>query len=303
MPVKAIVLSGSGLLFPAHLGFLQAVNQQDWFSNITCISGTSGGAFSSFLWLLCHQLDNSGKAFNDACDDILTHGTEEMLSKVDIGLLITRFGMMSFEPFESHFVDILRIYGKCDGKNGRPMPYMTFQELFDYCGKTLVIVASDPKNNTAKYFSHLTTPDVKVLNAVRFSMTVTGIFAMENNKSIDPFFKSKYHPFEWRYVDGALCDTFPMNYVAEIMKIDESEILGNFIHTTVDFDGKSILSLFKSQLSWIFSSRILPNKPNTIVVPFQPHENMFSRFTTQQRIDLLNRAKDYTLGKIKELNV
>jgi predicted acylesterase/phospholipase RssA len=293
--IKAIVLSGSGLLYCLHLGFLIALDETlaEKYHHIEILSGVSGGACVAFLFALCKMLPDTS-AFYNACMDLISIDTGQMMGKCDVGLLMTKFGLLSIERFECHFVDVLRIFAKCDGKDDRPTPYMTFNEFFQYTGKTLVIVASDPLTNQAQYFSHSQTPDVKVLNAVRFSMTITGLFAMENNKNSDPLFAAKYHPYEWRYVDGALCDAYPIDYIKSTYELDDTEIIGNFINDREKFDGKTVLSLIASQVSWIFSSRIIPNKQNTILIPLREGEHMFSIFSHTQRKNLIERGRLHT---------
>ncbi|RYE17000.1 MAG: hypothetical protein EOP45_16545 [Sphingobacteriaceae bacterium] len=197
----------------------------------------------------------------------------------------------------------MRIFAKCDGQDGRPSPFMTFNELYRYTGKTFVVVATDPALNKAKYFSYLETPEVKVLSAIRFSMTVTGLFSMEKNGLNDEWHKSKYSPGGWQYVDGCFTDSYPLQYVADLLHLPSKtspEILGNFINDSLMFNNLSTKSFLKSQAAWVLSSRIQPDPVNTIMMPLLPKETVFARLSLQERHDLMERAREYTTSWLKQ---
>jgi predicted acylesterase/phospholipase RssA len=296
-PIKALVLSGSGTLFPNHLGFLQAILESDLTPQIECVSGVSGGSFCAMLFLVCSVQDDCVKAFEEACADFLRYGIDELITKLDLSLLLTNYGLLSIEPFECHFIDVIRIHGKCDAKQGRPGPFMTFKELYEYTGKTFVVVASDPATNKPKYFSHLETPNIRVLSAVRFSMTVTGLFSMERNNIDDEWHLPKYSPDGWQYVDGCFTDSYPLQYVADLLQLPSKtspEILGNFIGDSVIFDNSTTKSFLASQAAWVLSSRIQPDPVNSIILPMLPKETVFARLSLDERTNLMERARIYT---------
>lgn len=307
MPViKALVASGSGTLFPSHLGFYQAIYDQANSAfidpqQIECVAGTSGGGFTSLLFLVCLVLPNPPEAFKACCDDLLRYGIDDLMTKLDFSLLLTNYGLLSIELFECHFVDVLRIHAKCDGQDGRPSPFMTFQEFHEYTGRTFVVVASNPTTNTPKYFSHKETPEVKIMAAIRFSMTVTGLFGMEKNDINDEWHRSKYSPGDWKYVDGCFSDNYPLQYVADLLGLPSKtapEILGNFIGDHLpppaETEGPDVISFLISQAAWVISSRIQPDPVNSIMVPALPHESVLARLSLHERNDLLERSKAFT---------
>jgi len=295
--IKALCLTGSGMLYPLHLGFLQAMSElvQD---QIQCVAGVSGGSFSAFLYLVCA---NSKSTFQKAIDSFLEPGLECLLQRPSIETLVQRYGLFSTEQFENYFIDLLRIYGRCDGNEGRPSPHMTFQELYNYTGKHLIVVATDTTHKSPKYFNTRDTPTCSVLEAVRYSMTVPGIFALQDNRNHGHLFQSKLSTHsDWKYIDGAFSDGYPAQFLMQYGNFSKHEILGHYIDDPPMNSQKSMdaLSFLMSQASYILSARVNPDLEYTIVAPLKCGEDMMTRFNKAQRQQLFERAHDNTVNQL-----
>ncbi len=80
---------------------------------------------------------------------------------------------------------------------------ITFEELFILTKKTLIITGSDIRNNQIKYFCHEETPKMKVLDAIRITISYPIVF----------------HPIiqdDSILVDGSVLNPYPIDYCKDV---------------------------------------------------------------------------------------
>jgi len=145
----SIALSGSGFLYPAHVGALVALNELGF--DIMEIAGTSGGAIVGGLYAASKDLD------------WLTH----------IALHKDFSSFMSF-----NYLRLLFQYGLCPGHKVFDFLHsgtkgITFRDL----ELDLKIIATDTVKQNAFVFSKKTTPNLPVALAQRASSSVPIIFS------------------------------------------------------------------------------------------------------------------------------
>ena len=101
---QGIVLSGSGLLYPIHLGFLRALieKKNDNVKNLKAISGVSGGAFCAFLFLMCRS---TGR-FEEAVAKFLQADLHQLLESPSLKTFLFEYGCFRTEQLENYFDDV-----------------------------------------------------------------------------------------------------------------------------------------------------------------------------------------------------
>lgn len=78
-------------------------------------------------------------------------------------------------------------------------PRVTFQQLYERTEKTLVITGTNISKRKVDYFSHITSPDMPVIDAIQASVNIPYYFTKFN-------YKGDY------YIDGGVLMNFPLYY-------------------------------------------------------------------------------------------
>jgi len=165
-----LVLSGSGTRFPIFLGALKAFEENNVV--IKRVAGTSGGG----LIAACIAL-------NIKPDDLF-----EMVLKTNFE---------SFKDFS--LLSLVRQYGLYKGDVIEKLAeQVTGGVTFNYSPMDCRIIACDPINSESVVFSKTTTPDVKISQAIRYSVSVPIVFGYKkyNGKPL---------------VDGLLSSNYPID--------------------------------------------------------------------------------------------
>lgn len=176
-----LVLSGGGVKGIAHLGALKALEELGLLQHINTYAGTSIGALIASLIAIGYSSDELYK----------------FISLMDMSKMK-----------ELVFSNLLKLFGLDDGKRMHIIiyklfeakninPNITFIQLYEKIGKTLIITASCLNDKRAYYFSHTTDPDMEVLLALRMSISIPIYFAPVK-------YKGKM------FVDGGCIDNFPI---------------------------------------------------------------------------------------------
>jgi len=200
-----LVLSGSGIKFPVFIGAIRAL-QEDNF-NITRIAGTSGGALIAVA---------------------VANGLS--IDKIEKKILDTEFKI--FRDF-SLFSLFLR-YGIYKGNKLEKW----LDELFDYkCFKDLdkecKVIASNLTKNDYLVFGNKETPDVKVSQAIRMSLSIPFVFGYIN------------------YLNQVIVDGFITgNYLIDIFDDNKRDTIGLLVKTNE-------LKNIKITFIWDYISNIL----------------------------------------------
>lgn len=196
-----LVMSGGGIKGICHIGALKALEDIGLLKNITTYVGSSAGAMAAvFLYI-----GYSAKEIYELFEMI-------NLSKVkDIAFtnLLTQYGIDNGKPLEMIFEKL------CLGKNVDPK--VTFKEMFNKTHKTLIITTTCVNDKKVHYLSHETTPNLRILTALRMSISIPIYFTPVR-------YKKKY------YIDGACIDSFPIHLFNDNL----DEVIGLFISDVHD---------------------------------------------------------------------
>jgi len=176
-----LILSGGGVKGVAHLGGLKALQELGMLQYIDSYIGSSVGAMISVMLSIGYS-------------------PEELFKFISI-LDINKMKSISF-------TNLLGLFGLDDGKRIELVfdkmfsaknisPLITFKQLFEKTGKTVIIAVACLNDKKAYYYSHTNVPDMKVLLAVRMSTSIPIYFApVRYNGKL--------------FIDGGCIDNYPI---------------------------------------------------------------------------------------------
>jgi len=187
MDYDALIFSGGGIRGIAYGGVVEALDELNLLSKVKKFAGVSAGAIAAGLIAVGYN----GK---DVKDILLKIDFEQFKDNsyfhtMDLYNLINYYGIYSGDK-------ILEFYGKLlEDKTGNKD--ITFKQLYDEYGVTLVIVVSCLNKEKPYYYNYNDNPDLPIRIAVRRSMSVPFIF---NAECVGTDI----------LVDGGLLDNFPI---------------------------------------------------------------------------------------------
>jgi NTE family protein len=185
-----LVLSGGSMKCLTTLGCLLFHEQLGNLNNIEILVGSSAGGMICFLMALGYTI-------------------EEILVMVRIKILECNVNEQSIDSI----LNLTCSFGLDDGSSYTTILYqavsdklkkndITFAELFLITGKKVVVAVTNITTHCSEYWGVHNHPDMSVVTAVRASISVPLIFT----------------PIEFNgccYVDGALLNNFPLEFVEQ----------------------------------------------------------------------------------------
>jgi NTE family protein len=193
-----LAFGACGIKAISYIGCIKAIEKFIKKEDIEGCIGCSSGSITSLLYILGYNSDELW----------------EIMSKIDI----MNYTDDNFERlFNQWGLDdgskIVRLFSAICKQKCSDIDTLTFNDLYKKTGKELVIVGSNITDSCVEYFNHITTPDMLVLRAMRISISI-------------PY---KFVPVKWNgslYVDGAVYNTYPVNYYIDQGK----DVLGFLIN-------------------------------------------------------------------------
>lgn len=171
MKPGALVFRGGGVKNISYTGVVKYLEENEMMSNVKVYAGTSGGSFTAAML-------NLGYTSQEMMNELTTSDFESMLGGKMSGfqsipkLLYNswrQYGMVDGSVFEKKLMDLIA------HKTGNPK--ITFKELYQLTGKTLVCTVACANTHKAEYFSWHTVPNMPVYKGMRISMNLPPIFA------------------------------------------------------------------------------------------------------------------------------
>lgn len=188
---EILVLSGGAAKGAAQLGALHCLKKHNMLNNIKTIAGTSVGAMIGMLYCAGYrpmELFKFIKLLN-----------MENIKSIKLPNFLTKYGLDDGSRMTLIFVKLMGAKGFDQN--------ITFKEFYKISKIKLIVTGACINDKKIYYFSHETYPEMKVIDAVRISMSIPIIFT--------PFiFDGKM------FVDGGCIDNFPINlFNHEIEKV------------------------------------------------------------------------------------
>ena len=186
--MKSLILNGGGVHGIAYLGAIKRLEELNIIQSIESFTGVSVGSILSLLIVVGYKVNDLEKFFKqikneDACflDILDTYGVYKTNSIINLVVKL--------------------LNNKNISRN------ITFCQLYTLAKKELIIVATNLTKKRTEYFCYKTTPDTRVINAIRLSI------------NIPVFFEAVKYKGDF-YIDGGFSDNFPV----EPLKLDGTRI-------------------------------------------------------------------------------
>ena len=201
MVIKHLVISGGGPLGLRYLGALEHLEKQQFWNveNIESIYGTSIGAIIGTFICLKYDWDTLNKYIIERpWDDAFKLTAKQIFdSYYNKGLFDKKITEIIFQPL---------LVAKDLTLN------VTLQEFYDFSKIDLHIFTFELNEFKTVELSHLTHPDMLLVEALTMSSSLPGIFIpiIKENKC---------------YIDGGVIDNYPLNYCLS-SGANKDEILG-----------------------------------------------------------------------------
>jgi NTE family protein len=187
-PFRNLVFEGGGVKGIAYVGAMKVLEKEEILKNIKRVGGTSAGSINAVLFAagfsnqetlnVLNKLD-----FNDFKDD--SWGVLR-----DMNRLKNEYGWYKGDFFREWIGDLLK---KKTGSSN-----ITFKSLHEHTGKELYVYASNLSTNFGEVYSPEHTPRMRVVDAIRRSMSIPLFFRAVRDDRKDVF------------VDGGAINNYPV---------------------------------------------------------------------------------------------
>jgi NTE family protein len=210
--IENLVFKGGGVKGIAYAGALDALDHSNILPNIKRCAGTSAGAIVAALVCIGYNY----KEIKEILETTNFSSFKDCLNPIR---LIFRYGIFKGNVFKKWLENL--IIKKGYSKD------ITFKELFEKTNKGLYVFALNLNTRNIQGFSVDYTPDVKISDAVRASM------------SIPMFFKAwKISNLKGLFVDGGVAYNYPISVFDNDMFLNSGETynkrtLGFYLDTKI----------------------------------------------------------------------
>ena len=188
---KNLVFEGGGVRGIGYVGALEVLDNEGILKNIKRVAGTSAGAMVAVLI----GLGYTAKELKDILWDLnFTEFLDDTFGMIrDTDRLINEYGWYKGDFFRNLMADFI----KDKTGNGEA----TFRDLTNaHKYRDIYLIGADLSTGFSKVFCFKHTPDVKVADAARISMSIPLFFRAVQNINNDGHV----------YVDGGLLDNYPI---------------------------------------------------------------------------------------------
>lgn len=206
--INTLVVSGGGSKSVSVMGALKYLEDNKIIQNIRRYAGSSAGA------IICLLL-NVGYTSNEIRDSFFSQNS----SLINDPFYRKLYNLYNYNGLNSgnKLVEYIRnlLINKGFDKD------ITFKELEKKTNKILVITGTSLTDQNTYYFNFSTTPNMKVVDALRISISIPIFFTSVNYTVND-----NKHVF----IDGGILENFPIHY------FETCDEIGNLVLTSNDLD-------------------------------------------------------------------
>jgi predicted acylesterase/phospholipase RssA len=196
--MKNLVISSGGINILCLVGSLKYLNNNNLLNNVKCYFGISAGAILCTMLALDYTIDEIIDFFKNM--DFL-----KFLGKYDVTNFINNYGL-SYGESRDIIAQSFIIY-----KLGEKNKDYTFKQLYDDKKKELHLFCVCVEDKTLWTFSHNSNENVPIWKAMAASCNI-------------PFIFTPFNINNNTFIDGAIINAYPINYVDDI-----NDTIGLFI--------------------------------------------------------------------------
>ncbi len=237
--IENLVFQGGGVKTIAYTGALEILEKYGVLKNVKRVAGTSAGAIPCLLLALRYNTT----AISEIIFKMNIKAMEDHFNPLRI---LTHYGLYKGDALLRWLKDLIKGSGLHENA--------TFAQLQDFGGREMRVFATDLNEKTIKEFSVHTTPNVKVAEAIRASMSIPLFF--------EAWQFPDHQPNNHFYVDGGMVFNYPLTVFDHGNEINKAT-LGFHIdnlsmpHPTVDLKADQLLHYIRTVFDMLMHSQIL----------------------------------------------
>jgi len=188
---RNLVFEGGGVKGIAYAGALEILEKKGCMAQIKKVAGTSAGAISATLVALNYSSKEIENILRETNFSSFKDGS--IIPFLDYRRLYKKYGLYKGKAFEKWFSSVIAMKYDSD---------ITFKQLSDLANKgkekLLYVIGADLSSHKEIVYSHESTPNTKIKDAVRISMSIPLFFqAIRQGDSV--------------LVDGGIYYNYPIN--------------------------------------------------------------------------------------------
>ena len=280
--IENLVFKGGGVQGIAYAGAIEALEKECILSGVKRTAGTSAGAVAAVLISL-------GYSSNEIVNVLGNTNFKKFQDDLNPLKLTKKYGLYRGEKLLKWVQEI--IHQKTGNKN------LTFADLENQGYKTLKVFASDLNTTSLTEFSYDKTPNVKIAESIRASMSIPLFF--------DAWKFPDEQPNNHIYVDGGVLYNYPITAFGDLDKT-----LGFFIDINeadegLDFNDVSsyLKHLFRTVLNAqdVDFFKTLESDKTTVIIKNKGISITNFNLTKEQKDILYLEGKNATLNYFKSL--
>jgi NTE family protein len=278
--IENLVFKGGGVLGIAYAGAIEALEKEGILSGVKRTAGTSAGAVAAVLISL-------GYSSNEIVNVLGNTNFKKFQDDLNPLKLTKKYGLYRGEKLLKWVQEI--IYQKTGNKD------LTFAELENQGYKTLKVFASDLNTTSLTEFSCDKTPNVKIAESIRASMSIPLFF--------DAWKFPDEQPNNHIYVDGGVLYNYPITAFGDLDKTLGFFIDINELDDGLDFNDVSsyLKHLFRTVLNAqdIDFFKTLESDTTTVIIKNKGIAITNFNLTKEQKDILYLEGKNATLNYFK----
>lgn len=187
-PFRNLVFEGGGVKGIAYVGAMKVLQKEKILKNIDRVGGTSAGSINAVLYAARYTNQETLQILNKL--DFNGFKDDSWGALRDMNRLKDEYGWYKGDYFREWIGDLLK---KKTGNSN-----VSFKALQEHTGKQLYVYASNLSTNFGEVYSPEHTPRMRVVDAVRRSMSIPLFFRAVRDDRKDVF------------VDGGVINNFPV---------------------------------------------------------------------------------------------
>ncbi len=278
--IENLVFKGGGVLGIAYAGAIEALEKEGILSGVKRTAGTSAGAVAAVLISL-------GYSSNEIVKVLGNTNFKKFQDDLNPLKLTKKYGLYRGEKLLKWIQEI--IHQKKGNKD------LTFAELENQGYKTLKVFASDLNTTSLTEFSCDKTPNVKIAESIRASMSIPLFF--------DAWKFPDEQPNNHIYVDGGVLYNYPITAFGDLDKTLGFFIDINELDDGLDFNDVSsyLKHLFRTVLNAqdVDFFKTLESDTTTVIIKNKGIAITNFNLTKEQKDILYLEGKNATLNYFK----
>ena len=253
---NVLLLGSGGVKGFLTIGSLMFFEKTKLLKNIKKVVGISIGSVIGLFYVV-------GCSMTEILEISLITQLSEVMTNIDILNIMKSNGLVSHDIFRKRMNDkVMEKFGFVP----------TLQQLYMMTGYEFEVVVTNLDNDTAEYFNHLTQPKLSCVEAVLMSMSIPILF-------------QTYIYNDHIYVDGAICDPFPIH------RYPRDKVFGIMLKSTHDDPKESFYNYLAKVIQTFTSTKLrnieIPPGCKILNLEYKVNDTIGMKITFEKRVDMV----------------